>query len=415
MRLNADKMATVASSLPSTKEEIMALFNVTVQPYNDKSRPWLNFVVSVYHPTKPRKRFFRRTRGEADALALEKRVEVDNLGLQALEMTARQRIECLDAYERIKPFNISLPEVVADFVKRKQCSNRLVPEAVRIFIQSRVDKKRSDRHLETLNSRLGRFARDFAETRMVDATVQDIQDWLHSLKVGARTTNHFRASLHSLFQHAWKKQKVVTENPITEIEKETVQEGKVEIFTPEEIRTLLNAACESCEHDVIATLILGAFAGIRPEEIAQLSWSAIDIEHGQIDCGAELTKTAKQRYVKIEPVLDAWLRLMPSGIQVGIIQKKNFRIRFDRVRRNAGYGVYLPDEPLNPEMKYLEWPHDGARHSYASYHYAKFKNSEVLAAELGHENTTMLFQNYRERVKAATADAWWALMPGDAK
>ncbi len=66
MLLNADKMATVASANSPTKEEVMALFKVTVKAYKDKRRPWFNWVVNTYHPSRGRSRSVHRTKAEPE-------------------------------------------------------------------------------------------------------------------------------------------------------------------------------------------------------------------------------------------------------------------------------------------------------------------------------------------------------------
>jgi integrase len=212
------------------------------------------------------------------------------------------------------------------------------------------------------------------------------------------------------------------ENPIALVEliKETPE--KVGILTVEQMSTVLATAREP---DVLATIVIGGFAGLRPEEIARLQWSAIDLEQGLIDCGADLTKTAKSRYVKVEPVLAAWLR-QHCRQEIGkpdLIQEENFRRRFDIARRTAGFRIRGPKEikengePLSVgeiatlEKARIPWPHDALRHSYASYHIAKFQDAAALALQMGHATTKLIFSNYRHRVKQTEAEGWWALMP----
>jgi hypothetical protein len=50
----------------------------------------------------------------------------------------------------------------------------------------------------------------------------------------------------------------------------------------------------------------------------------------------------------------------------------------------------------------VPWPHDALRHSFASYHLAKFQNAPSLALELGHQSNALIFSNYRRRVTPDT-------------
>jgi|APSaa5957512535_1039671.scaffolds.fasta_scaffold355440_1 hypothetical protein len=49
------------------------------------------------------------------------------------------------------------------------------------------------------------------------------------------------------------------------------------------------------------------------------------------------------------------------------------------------------------------------RHSFASYHCAMFSDPKRTAMELGHSDTKMLYQHYRELVSKALAEEYWSL------
>jgi integrase len=290
-----------------------------------------------------------------------------------------------------------------------------------LYITSREQLQLSDRYLSNLRGTLGRFTVKVGQKRANDFKPEDAEDWLHGLKVGPVSVNSYRRLLHAVFQYATDRKRI-KENPIALVELVKETRDKVGILTVSQMAALLAG---SREPDVIATVAIGGFAGLRPEEVARLEWSKIALEQGLIDCGADLTKTAKSRYVKIEPVLTAWLRrhcLTEIG-QPEPIQGKNFRRRFDEARRAVGFRIRGLQEkndqgdPVPPEEvavldeTRVAWPHDALRHSYASYHIAKFQDASVLALQMGHTTTKLIFSNYRHRVKEAEAAAWWVLQP----
>lgn len=402
---NPTVLATVAKDVSSGMEDYMARFKVSVKPNNSTARPHLKWVVNYRHPSEGRKRQYFPTKEKADGRADEVQTEIDNFGLQALQLTPAQRIQALDAIERLKPHGATITDAVVEYLERRSGSTKTMGEVCRAFIETRVQKKRSIRHLDGLRNVLNRFNEKFEEIRIRDITAEQVQDWINARGVGPRTMNHMRAVIHSVFAYALKK-KIVRENVVKDVDKEDAKGGKVGILIPEEMRALLVAA--RGEPDVLATIAIGGFAGIRPEELKRLQKSAILIERDVIDCGSEITKTAQHRYVKIEPVLKAWLEPILSKLPlIGPIQGMNFRRRFDDVRKAAGFAV------RGGEGK--PWPHDALRHSFGSYHLAHFKNAAVTAIEMGHEGTSMLYSNYRARVGEDEAKAWWNLMPEVAK
>ena len=58
-----------------------------------------------------------------------------------------------------------------------------------------------------------------------------------------------------------------------------------------------------------------------------------------------------------------------------------------------------------------EWPQNALRHSFASYHLAKFNDAAALALELGHTNSNLVFQHYRQLVKPKSAASYWKIAP----
>jgi integrase len=58
-----------------------------------------------------------------------------------------------------------------------------------------------------------------------------------------------------------------------------------------------------------------------------------------------------------------------------------------------------------------EWPQNALRHSFASYHLAHFNDAAILALELGHTNSNLVFQHYRQVVKPQQAERYWKLVP----
>ena len=59
----------------------------------------------------------------------------------------------------------------------------------------------------------------------------------------------------------------------------------------------------------------------------------------------------------------------------------------------------------------LKWPDNALRHSFASYHVAHFKDAKALALEMGHTDSGMLFNHYRELVKPKEAERYWNIRP----
>ena len=56
-------------------------------------------------------------------------------------------------------------------------------------------------------------------------------------------------------------------------------------------------------------------------------------------------------------------------------------------------------------------PHDVLRHCYASYHLARHENQDKTALQMGHRNTDVLFNHYRNLVTKTEARDFWGILP----
>jgi len=66
---------------------------------------------------------------------------------------------------------------------------------------------------------------------------------------------------------------------------------------------------------------------------------------------------------------------------------------------SLGIGEHIKLAAALKSANIEHWPHNALRHSFASYHLARFKDAAALALEMGHTTTTMIFKHYRQVVE----------------
>jgi integrase len=171
-----------------------------------------------------------------------------------------------------------------------------------------------------------------------------------------------------------------------------------EIDAPPGILTVQQTArlLEAASPELLPYIAIGAFGGLRRAELERLDWSEIDFESGLIEVTAKKSKTARRRFVRIQPNLREWL--LPVRKHKGNVTpgEATFEKLFDEARTAAGID---------------EWPDNALRHSFASYHLAHFKDAAALALEMGHVNSGMIFNHYRELVRPKEAERYWNIRP----
>jgi integrase len=254
----------------------------------------------------------------------------------------------------------------------------------------------SERYLSDLRSRLGQFAATFDGKPVAEITATEVDHWLRSLSdsetgkpLAATTRNNFRRVLIVAFNFARERGYCVG-NAAEKSARAKVIESAVGILTIDQIARLL----ESSASELVPYVAIGAFAGLRRAELERLDWREVDLESSLIEVTASKAKSARRRFVRIQPNLARWLR--PYAQLRGEVTPLKYRELFDAAREAAGIE---------------QWPNNALRHSFASYHLARFNDAAALALELGHTNSNLVFQHYRQLVRPKQAARYWNIRP----
>lgn len=214
-----------------------------------------------------------------------------------------------------------------------------------------------------------------------------------------------------LFSHAVTL-KACAGNPVDGSFKPKKEDNEVGILTVADASALLTAAHNRPE--ILPAIAIGMFAGVRDAELKRLDWRDVKFEAGFIEIKASKAKSARRRLIEMRPTLRAWLephRVLAGSVWPGKAERG--RRLVEDARRTARFGRpgTESDEEKRDGIELKPWPHNALRHSFASYHLAKWQNANALALELGHTSAALIFAHYRELCLPAEADAYWNLTP----
>jgi hypothetical protein len=273
--------------------------------------------------------------------------------------------------------------------------------------------KRRGKYLADLRNRCGRFMKFFCKDHpkrpVLEITSEVIEAYLKTLK----NTGDFKTISAWLGWAA--KNRWLPKNPCTGLKPEE-SHGKVVTLSTVEAARMLKAAAISEEWDVLATIVISLFAGIRPEEFrkrakgetpANLLWG--DFQDGYLSIRPELCKngrrSGKGRTVLIEPVLKEWIDLIRAkkgGVLSGQIQPNNWK---------KIWGNWRNEHWLDADKKPIPWAKDQLRHSFGSYHLARGKNLAETAFIM--ENSPKVLKKYywAWETLGSQAEIYWALNP----
>lgn len=183
-------------------------------------------------------------------------------------------------------------------------------------------------------------------------------------------------------------------NPVSSVEAPKIQESRLPILTPEEISGIMNSARKHEGGNCLAAVGMMFYAGIRPHEVARLTWEQVDLDNRAIYIQPRHSKTDGARKVSIHAPLLRILRVK-QGAANSFISPANWLKHWRILRQKAGW--------RGPHR----WHPDALRHTFASYHLSYFRSFSELQCEIGHRDSSLLRTRYIDQRGVANAKKFW--------
>ena len=238
--------------------------------------------------------------------------------------------------------------------------------------------------IEVLRYVLKRFSIGRESAPLASITAREIEIFLAGLNIKPVTKQSFVGRLSSLFSYHVRKDNLLL-NPCRKLERIKVVTTAPVVLTPEQADTLLlNTPAKFRPY-----VVLGMFAGIRPDELHRLTWRDVCLETKTVT--VNLAKTRRRRIVPLEPRA-VFLLKRHARKKGNIAPNKPAVRRFKRAVR----------ECIGCET----WPQDLLRHTAASYLLALLGDVGKVAARLGNSSSVML-THYHQPVTAADCEEFW--------
>ncbi len=337
-----------------------------------------------------------KTKNEAEAQLEALRLQRRDAGDAWLALTPAERNEVMTVWREIQAAGGSLRAIWnhwQDCEHVEHAPSVLLGEAVEMCVQSKAEAGRRPTYVKSLHLMLRRLARGREQLTVNKVTAVDIENWLaeNAGTAGSRATLINRVS--TLFAFL-KRRRLVRDNPCEYLERPSLEQAPPTILTVDQCRQALEW-CRGSAPRFLGWLILGLFAGVRPNELDRSSWKDVDLVAGVIRIDAAASKVRQRRIVHLEPAARSW-------IELALNLKAELPLPHVTRRR------YL--RALRDQLGFGDWPKDVLRHTAASYWVALKRDTAAVALELGN-SAQILLKHYRELVTSEQAEAFWALRP----
>lgn len=226
--------------------------------------------------------------------------------------------------------------------------------------------------------------------------------------------NTHRARIRGFFTWAIGKE-YCSANPVDRIASIKIDDTDPEAYSVDQVKRLLRAARDTRDGALLPYMVLGLFAGIRPDEVQKLQWGDIylDGKESVVTISGRVAKKRSRRTVELSENAVEWL----STCKGTPILPKAFRDAMQETRIVAGFSVdkhraewlrrkygVKEDAELDP------WIHDGLRHTAISMHYAVHGDKKMTAFWAGN-SPDIIDTHYRALVRKPEATAFWAITP----
>ena len=123
-----------------------------------------------------------------------------NFGRLANLLTAEQRLDAYNAYERLNELNISLVECVDFYRKHAEptAGNSTVSELIAVDLKdsqkgkgTRNGRPLRERSMRDLKNRLEKFAVKFGASKLAEVTPAEIESWIHREEWSFQTRRNY--------------------------------------------------------------------------------------------------------------------------------------------------------------------------------------------------------------------------------
>lgn len=344
--------------------------------------------------TGKRSRHFFETKQAAENYCEGWRTSLKNFGTKGTSiLSPATQEQAVNAMEILKPYGVTLNEVVQDYVSRRKAAAASIPfeKAMDLFMEH-PERTRSESYTRSIRQTKNRLTSLHGKL-LNEITAPDLRKSTAGMTASVR--NFSRRILGGVFSYG-QKHGYCTENPASKLDLAEHDRAEIEVYSPESVAAILHAT-EKHDRELVPFQAISFYAGIRLSEMLRLDWRFIDLQENFIKLPAKITKTKGGRNIDISPTLAAWLQ--PFAQESGLVvpwSREILRNRMASLREHHG----------------IQTIKHGQRHCFASYWLALNPDSiGQLCLYLGHTDSKTTMQHYAKAATRRDAEKFMAILP----
>ena len=234
------------------------------------------------------------------------------------ETNRRRALKIAEAFERAAREQRTLVHTrrIIEQLHEEISSQKIERPTLQSFAQSWLEAKKPEVAPRTVVfytaaiNKLIEFLGPRADAPLSEITKGDLVAFRNATasRTTAKTTNHYLKAVRMLFLAA-RRDTILSENPAEFVEgvRERGEARSRQTFSLDELRSVLAL----CDPEWRSMVLFGLYTGQRLSDVANLTWSNIDLEHVQLRL--QTRKTAKRLIIPLAPPLLHHLETLPSS------------------------------------------------------------------------------------------------------
>jgi integrase len=352
---------------------------------------------------KERRTYYRtKEEAEKEAATFIKSVSTEKQEAKALGLTALQVAEAKLAFSRLG--TTPLLTAVDFYLARRVVGGLSLSDACARTIDIKRSLGCGKGHLKDLKDLFSHITREAGVTALEDFDREAVQKVIKSIDGHGNQPSPFRQKRRLVFIKILTRTALEEEwikiDPTLGVRTPPVVPRKLEMLSPKEIATLL-FYCQQRRKEILAPFVFKIFSGVRSTELYKITWAEVREDCLNIEAGH--SKTGRRRSITIHPTLAAWL----STIDRGKDNEKVFSARPNRKDRKV---AWIIEQRELSQVAGVTLTQNALRHVFGSYHYAREKNENKTAYELGN-SPAVAKRNYIGVISNKDAAEFWNLTP----
>lgn len=396
------------------KADALASIKIRTMPHNGSNYT----IFEAYLGTDPYSRKAIRKSAKTEA-ELKKKINefyrrIDIGGDIAVILSPFETADAKNALDLLKLNNLtaSLSDCARAFIEAsattsKGISTITLGTAYPEYLQVQTDDGKSEDHIRTIKTRVGRWVSTFGADRpLSDITANDVANQLRDQFLDParpetrKTYNNNLSYIKSFLNWCCNEKQYLKENPLNKLKNKVIAYKDPEYVSATNTALLITAVATKGSLSDLACFILSFFCGLRQSELMRcyLGKDAIDINLEEvyirvIKCKGE-TKGVEPRTFTIPDIALAWMK---SFDFMTAVRMKNLKFRNHLTKIAKSIGIN-------------DLPENAGRHTFITMHAAAYHDPNALTAIAGN-SVSVRARHYDGRTSQKEGLEYFQILP----